>query len=272
MRSLLRTGLLLLPLLAAGCDHIEYHPYDTDISGEQNINAKNIARIEAACARQADRCVSRMISDTQRWYDETEKAVESASTPATTSTSCSTAGDLSDFGHEKRVRCGSATSSTACAYLTSCLLGNHDCQGTGEADVRRRFSDAVRLRIHGRRRALRLSEHQRHGVRLLDMPVPEFRFPRTRDRRLVRTAGAPTRSSWPCTCAPYDFQFNNNVAKVFEHYVMRFPAAASACIFGHEHRWIEEDLFGDGVMYYGCPNIEKRDLYPIYAHPRRIQL
>ena len=35
MRSLLRTGLLLLPLLAAGCDHIEYHPYDTDISGEQ---------------------------------------------------------------------------------------------------------------------------------------------------------------------------------------------------------------------------------------------
>ena len=75
MRSLLRTGLLLLPLLAAGCDHIEYHPYDTDISGEQNINAKNIARIEAACrGRQTVRFA--MISDTQRWYDETEKAVE----------------------------------------------------------------------------------------------------------------------------------------------------------------------------------------------------
>ena len=55
MRSLLRTGLLLLPLLAAGCDHIEYHPYDTDISGEQDINAKNIARIESACRRP---CVS----------------------------------------------------------------------------------------------------------------------------------------------------------------------------------------------------------------------
>ena len=68
MRSLLRTGLLLLPLLAAGCDHIEYHPYDTDISGEQNINAKNIARIEAACrGRQTVRFA--MISDTQRWYD-----------------------------------------------------------------------------------------------------------------------------------------------------------------------------------------------------------
>lgn len=89
MRSLLRTGLLLLPLLAAGCDHIEYHPYDTDISGEQDINAKNIARIEAACrGRQTVRFA--MISDTQRWYDETEKPSK-RSTPATTSTSCSTA-------------------------------------------------------------------------------------------------------------------------------------------------------------------------------------
>ena len=85
MRSLLRTGLLLLPLLAAGCDHIEYHPYDTDISGEQNINAKNIARIEAACrGRQTVRFA--MISDTTK-----PKKPSKRSTPATTSTSCSTA-------------------------------------------------------------------------------------------------------------------------------------------------------------------------------------
>ena len=56
MRSLLRTGLLLLPLLAAGCDHIEYHPYDTDISGEQDINAKNIASNPPAAAGRP--CVS----------------------------------------------------------------------------------------------------------------------------------------------------------------------------------------------------------------------
>lgn len=35
-------------------------------------------------------------------------------------------------------------------------------------------------------------------------------------------------------------------------------------IFGHEHRWIEEDIFGDGMMYYGCPNIEKRT-YILYT-------
>jgi len=48
-----------------------------------------------------------------------------------------------------------------------------------------------------------------------------------------------------------------------EHYVMRFPQPL-CCIFGHEHRWIEEDIFGDGMMYYGCPNIEKRT-YILYT-------
>lgn len=99
MRSLLRTGLLLLPLLAAGCDHIEYHPYDTDISGEQNINAKNIARIEAACrGRQTVRFA--MISDTQRWYDETEKAVEALNARDDIDFVLH-GGDLSDFGLKK---------------------------------------------------------------------------------------------------------------------------------------------------------------------------
>ena len=99
MRSLLRTGLLLLPLLAAGCDHIEYHPYDTDISGEQDINAKNIARIEAACrGRQTVRFA--MISDTQRWYDETEKAVEALNARDDIDFVLH-GGDLSDFGLKK---------------------------------------------------------------------------------------------------------------------------------------------------------------------------
>ena len=87
MRSLLRTGLLLLPLLAAGCDHIEYHPYDTDISGEQDINAKNIARIESACrGRQTVRFAMTRSAGTTK-----PKKPSKRSTPATTSTSCSTA-------------------------------------------------------------------------------------------------------------------------------------------------------------------------------------
>lgn len=35
-----------LCLLMAGCDMIDYHPYDVHISGETDVNAHNIAQIE----------------------------------------------------------------------------------------------------------------------------------------------------------------------------------------------------------------------------------
>ena len=147
-----------------------------------------------------------------------------------------------------------------------CLLGNHDCQGTGEAVFEKIFGPSD-FAFHGRRRALRLSEHQRHGYDY-SHPVPDFDF---LEHEYGSFAPPARRTIFAMHVRPYDFQFNNNVAKVFEHYVMRFPQPL-CCIFGHEHRWIEEDIFGDGMMYYGCPEHRETHLYPIYAHPRRIQL
>lgn len=137
MRSLLRTGLLLLPLLAAGCDHIEYHPYDTDISGEQNINAKNIARIEAACrGRQTVRFA--MISDTQRWYDETEKAVEALNARDDIDFVLH-GGDLSDFGLKKEFMWQrDILNRLRVPYV--CLLGNPTARVRAKR-CSRRFSD-----------------------------------------------------------------------------------------------------------------------------------
>ncbi len=40
---------LLVCLLLAGCDLIDYHPYDVRISGETDVNAHNIEQIEAKC-------------------------------------------------------------------------------------------------------------------------------------------------------------------------------------------------------------------------------
>ena len=41
-----------LCLLMAGCDMIDYHPYDVHISGETDVNAHNIAQIEAELPEQ----------------------------------------------------------------------------------------------------------------------------------------------------------------------------------------------------------------------------
>lgn len=57
-------------LLLGGCDMIEYHPYDLDIDGETDVNRRNIERIETATYRKEEIRFA-VISDTQRWYDET---------------------------------------------------------------------------------------------------------------------------------------------------------------------------------------------------------
>ena len=62
-------------LLLGGCDMIEYHPYDLDIDGETDVNRRNIERIETATYGKEEIRFA-VISDTQRWYDETEDAVE----------------------------------------------------------------------------------------------------------------------------------------------------------------------------------------------------
>ena len=89
---------LLLPLsgLLQACDMIEYHPYDLDIDGETEVNARNIQRIETALDGKKEFSFA-VISATQRWYDETEDAVADMNEKGGIDFVIHT-GDLSDFG------------------------------------------------------------------------------------------------------------------------------------------------------------------------------
>ena len=57
------------------CDMFEAHPYDTLIRGAKNLNEKHIREITEA-TRGRDTLRFAFISDTQRWYDETEDFVK----------------------------------------------------------------------------------------------------------------------------------------------------------------------------------------------------
>ena len=66
--------------LLSGCGMIDYHPYDVRISGETEVNAHNIERIEANCqGKTTIRFVT--MGDSQRWYDETEDFVKAINQP-----------------------------------------------------------------------------------------------------------------------------------------------------------------------------------------------
>ena len=74
MNKLLVFSAVLCCLCLGACDLIEYHPYDTRVSGQRHVNEANVQRIEQAmCGRTSYRFA--VISDTQRAYDETADAV-----------------------------------------------------------------------------------------------------------------------------------------------------------------------------------------------------
>lgn len=59
---------------------------------------------------------------------------------------------------------------------------------------------------------------------------------------------------------PYSEQFNNNVADIFQDEIKKFPSL-QFCLNGHDHKLAIDDLFEDGIMYFGVPNIHKRQYF-----------
>ena len=59
---------------------------------------------------------------------------------------------------------------------------------------------------------------------------------------------------------PFNEQFNNNVAKVFNYYCHQMPGLM-CCLCGHGHATKQEDLFEDGNIYYEISNIPNHEYY-----------
>lgn len=236
-------------LLAGGCELIEYHPYDTRVTGRTGINASNAHRIEETCLNRRSFRFA-MISDTQRWYDETEAAVAALNARDDLDFVIH-GGDLSDFGATKEFLWQrDLLERLEVPYVV--LLGNHDCLGTGEDVYNKVFGEPNFAFTAGRTRFVCLNTNAMEYD--YSNPVPDFEF---LGSELDHLSPDIQRTIFAMHVRPFEFQFNNNVAPIFELYISRFPGV-EFCIFGHEHRLMIEDLFGDGVIYYGCPNIEKR--------------
>ena len=244
----------LAAFLLAGCDMIEYHPYDLDIDGETGINAKNIRLIESALAGRKEISFA-VISDTQRWYDETEDEVEAVNARHDIDFVIHT-GDLSDFGlkleFEKQ---RDILNRLDVPYV--CLLGNHDCLGTGFDVYQKVFGSDNFAFMAGNVRFICLNTNALEYD--YSHPVPNFDF---MENELANWPQEAEKTIVAMHVPPGDDEFNNNVSRAFEHYVTTFPGL-QFCLFGHVHNWREDEYFDDGVIYYGCASIGKKGYYVI---------
>ena len=241
--------ILLIPVLFCTCDMIEYHPYDGRISGETGINAKNIIRIEEKCSgRDSLRFI--MMGDTQRWYDETEDFVDHVN-QRTDIDFVIHGGDLADFGLTREFMwMRDIMNKLIIPYVA--LIGNHDCLGNGKGVYQEIFGDENFSFSAGNVKFIALNtnalEHDYSN------PIPDFGFIEEQYNQITEQH---EKTVFVMHARPSSEQFNNNVANIFQRVIREFPRLLF-CMNAHDHNYQVDDLFNDGIVYYGCPNIKER--------------
>lgn len=246
-------------ILLQGCDLIEYHPYDVDIDGPVHLTSKNIRLIEEQC-RDLDTIRFAQISDTQRFYDDTEDLVSDINSRAGIDFVVHT-GDQTDFGLAKEYKwMRRVLSKLKMPYV--CVIGNHDCLGSGESSFHYLYGDDN----------FSLNASFLHLVSLntnayeydYSTNIPDFAF--------LRADIDSVPDSIACTVvamhvAPGMTLFNDNIAEYFNQVTQRYPNLLF-CICGHDHKFRTFSPFGDeGPLYIECGSAKRRS-YIIYTVTR----
>lgn len=238
-----------LLLLCSGCDMFDYHPYDGEIKGAKGINAKNIARIQEATAGKTSIKFA-MMGDSQRYYDETEQFVNKLNERDDIDFVIH-AGDLTDFGATNEfIWMRDIMNGLKVPYVA--LLGNHDCLANGEEIFHTIYGPENFSFMAGNVKFVCLNTNALEFD--YSRPVPDFNF-------IQETLNEETpnheKTIFAMHVRPYSEQFNNNVAWVFQDVIKRFPNL-QFCLNGHDHQIQADDLFNDGLMYYGSANMAKK--------------
>lgn len=240
---------VLTPLLCS-CDMIDIHPYDGKIDGETDLNSRNIVKIESLLENR-DTIRFAVISDTQRWYDETEDEVASINKRRDVDfvIHC---GDMTDFGVTKEYEWQrDILQKLRMPYVV--LLGNHDCIGSGKEVYRTTFGRENFSFVAGPTRFVCLDTNALEYD--FSNPVPDLNFIRS------FTGDTIVRNTIPVMhVCPFADEFNDNVADAFNHYIHGLTNPLF-CLYGHGHNTEVSDLFGDGLLYYQITCAKYRQYY-----------
>ena len=244
--------------ILCSCDLIDYHPYDVRISGDTDVNATNIAEIEALCQNK-DTIRFINMGDSQRWYDETEDFVNLVNS-RTDIDFVIHGGDISDFGVTSEFLIQRDLMSGL--YVPWVLIiGNHDCLGTGVETYEKVFGETNFSFIAGRIKFVCLNTNALEND--YSVAIPDFEFI---ENEITAREDEFDKTIFCMHVRPYADQFNNNVAKVFEYYINEYPNL-QFCTAAHEHRQFVQDVFEDGILYYVSDCMKNRSFYIFTVTP-----
>ena len=235
------TFFLCTSILLSGCDLIDYHPYDSRYDGESNLNAKAIEKIEKLCSGR-DSLRFAMITDTQRWYDDTEKIVKNINNRGDIDfvIHC---GDMTDFGMTREFDWMNRELKKL-EMPCVCVIGNHDCLGTGGDVYRSMYGNPEFSFNAGDTHFMCLNTNAVEYDYSTD--IPNFGYIKA-DQAAV--PDSIRRTVVAMHAAPLTDQFSGNVAEVF-HEKLRLYPDLQFCLCGHNHTYKFYEPLEDGLMYY----------------------
>lgn len=241
---------VVICLLLSSCkEAFDIHPYDVRFDGRRNINRTSIEKIESSYRDKDTLCVA-FISDTHGWYSDTESMVKSLRGNEDIDFVVHL-GDLTDCGTTKEfVWTRDILNGIPVPYVA--IVGNHDFLGTGDEVFRKMYGENDYTFIAGRVKFVCLNTNATEYDYLAAVPNLDYM-----EGEAKRDSALFDRTVVCMHARPYSEQFNNNVAKVFQHYVKSFPGLLF-CVNGHDHCIQAEDIYGDGVIYYGVDCAEHR--------------
>ena len=240
------------------CEMFESHPYDGNVSGEKNVNAKNVKLIEDACKGKTTLRFA-FISDTQYCYDDTKDFVDAVNKRNDIDFVIH-GGDVTEYSLTKEflwVR--DIMNGLQAPYVT--LLGNHDCLATGVDVFRRVFGPENFSFLAGDTKFVCLNTNSLEFD--FSESVPDLKF--------MRMQANDTRSAYEKTvlvihAPPFSEQFDHERVYDFGNLVADYKRI-QFCIHGHTHGLTFNDFFEDGIQYYGVSSIEKRKYMLLTLRP-----
>ncbi len=247
---------VLLCIALSGCDELmDYHPYSTNLSGEHDINANNIAVIEPLTLDKDTMRIA-FISDTHDWYDDIEDEVNdiNARTDIDFVVHC---GDLTDAGFTKEFQWArERLEKLNVPYVA--LIGNHDFLGTGTDSYEWMFGPLNFSFIAGRVKFVCIDTNAMEynfeaSVPNLDFMKTEATTDTTLFDRTVVVMHVP----------PHALEFNQNVLDAFNYYLQYMPGLMF-CVFGHNHSNENVRYYEDNVMFHGVDCADHRN-YKIFT-------